>query len=79
MPNVVCPVCDVHGVVTGGRKTMKVKWNKKEVKHPRFSPHGVSTHLEEIKQKHIRYFREHHEKVQTLRKKYDAYGNFIKP
>lgn len=79
LPNVVCPVCDVHGVVIVDGNKMKVEWNEEDVKHPRFSPHGVSTHLEEIKEKHIRYFREHHEKAQTLRKKYDAYGNFITP
>jgi multimeric flavodoxin WrbA/uncharacterized Zn finger protein (UPF0148 family) len=79
LPNVVCPVCDVHGFLTVEGGKMKVEWNKQDAEYPRFSPHGVSTHLEEIKEKHIRYFREHHEKVQGLRKKYAAYGTVIKP
>ena len=27
-PNVVCPVCDVHGVLTGEGENMKVVWNE---------------------------------------------------
>lgn len=79
LPNVVCPVCDVHGVLTGEGENMKVVWNEKDAKYPRFSPKGVADHLEEIKEKHIRYFREEHERVKELKGKYKAWGNVVKP
>ncbi|MBW1667075.1 MAG: hypothetical protein JRI79_00900 [Deltaproteobacteria bacterium] len=56
-----------------------MEWNQEDGKHPRFSPHGVSVHLEEIKQKHVKYFQEDHEKVQELKKKHNVYGNIVSP
>ena len=79
LPNVVCPVCDVHGVLTGQGENMKVVWNEEDAKYPRFSPRGVSVHLDEIKEKHIRYFREEHERVQELKTRYQEWGNIVKP
>jgi hypothetical protein len=28
LPNVVCPVCDVHGGIEGQGEEMKVRWNR---------------------------------------------------
>lgn len=78
-PDVVCPVCDVHGVLTGEGAKMKVVWNEEDAQYPRFSPRGVSVHLDEIKEKHIRYFQKEHEKVKALKKKYKEWGNVVKP
>ena len=79
LPHVVCPVCDVHGVLTGEGDRMKVEWNEEDIEHPRFSEYGVGKHLDELKEKFTKYFREEHERVEDLKKKYITYGNVIKP
>jgi len=78
-PHVVCPVCDVHGVISveGGR--IKVKWNEEDVKHPRFSEYGVSKHMEEVGMKQGKFFGEDQAKAKELIKKYISYGKIIKP
>jgi multimeric flavodoxin WrbA/uncharacterized Zn finger protein (UPF0148 family) len=79
LPEVYCPVCWVRGVISSDGGKMKVKWNEEDVKHPRFSEYGVSTHLELIKNLQKKFFTEDQEKVKELMPKYAAYGNIIKP
>jgi multimeric flavodoxin WrbA len=79
LPDVYCPVCWVHGVITLDGDKMKVKWNEEDAKYPRFSERGVSTHLELIKRLHTKFFTEDQKKVKERIKKYAAYGNIIKP
>jgi len=68
----------VHGIVSVDGKSMKVKWSEEDTKHPRFSEHGVSTHLKLIKSLHMKFF-EDQEKVKERMTKYASYGNVIKP
>ena len=77
LPNVVCPVCDVHGVLVGQGDQMTVQWNAQEVEKPRFSEYGINTHLEEIKGKQKKYFTEYHDKVQELKKPLVEWGNVV--
>jgi hypothetical protein len=56
-----------------------VKWSEEDARHPRFSEHGVSTHLELIKGLQIKFFTEDQEKVKELMPKYASYGNIVKP
>ncbi len=79
LPNVVCPVCDVHGVIVGQGDEMKVEWDQHDVKFSRLTEYGVNYHLEEIKNKQIKYFTEYHEKVQELKKPLEEWGNYPKP
>ncbi len=79
LPHVVCPVCDVHGVLSGQGNDMKVEWNPEEVKHPRLSEYGVNVHLEEIKNKHIKFMTEYQEKVKELVKPLASWGNVVSP
>ncbi len=77
LPNVVCPVCDIHGVFVGEGKDMRVEWDRKESENPRFSVYGINKHLEEIKTKHIRYATEYHEKVKVLKKPFLDWGKVV--
>jgi multimeric flavodoxin WrbA len=79
LPNVVCPVCDVHGVIEGNGDDMKVLWNQHDAEFSRLTEYGVSHHLEEIKNKHVKYLTEYHEKVRELVKPYEEWGNYPKP
>jgi multimeric flavodoxin WrbA len=79
LPNVVCPVCDVHGVIRGQGEEMAVQWDPQEAKASRLTEYGVALHLEEIKNKQKTYFAEYHEKVQELVKPYKEWGNYPKP
>jgi len=79
LPNVFCPVCWVKGVLYLDGDSMKVKWNEEDVKHPRFSEYGVSTHLELIKSLQMKFYTEDQGKVKELIKKYVSYGNIIRP
>jgi multimeric flavodoxin WrbA len=79
LPDVYCPVCWVHGVLSAKGGKMKVKWDEEDAKNPRFSEKGVFTHLELIKNLQKKFFTEDQEKVKELMPKYEAYGNIIKP
>jgi multimeric flavodoxin WrbA/uncharacterized Zn finger protein (UPF0148 family) len=79
LPDVYCPVCWVHGVISSDGEKMKVKWDEEDVKYPRFSERGISTHLELVKSLHMKFFTEDQEEVKERLKKYVAYGNIIKP
>lgn len=49
LPEVVCPVCNVHGtIIIDSRGRMKVKWNRAEIQKHRFSEYGVFEHLDLI-------------------------------
>ena len=79
LPDVHCPVCWVHGVLSVDGDRMKVAWNVEDAKHPRFSEHGVFTHLELIKNLQKKFLTEDQGKVKDLLPKYAAYGNIVKP
>jgi multimeric flavodoxin WrbA len=79
LPDVYCPVCWVHGVLSAKGGKMKVKWNEEDAKHPRFSEKGVSTHLELVINLEKKFFTEDQDKVKELMPKYTAYGNIVKP
>jgi hypothetical protein len=78
-PHVVCPVCDVHGVISVEEGRIKVKWNEEDVKHPRFSEYGISKHMEEVGMKQGKFFAEDQAKAKELIKKYISYSKIIKP
>jgi multimeric flavodoxin WrbA len=79
LPDVYCPVCWVHGVLYLDGDKMKVRWDEKDVKYPRFSERGVSTHLELIERLQTKFYTEDQEKVKERIKKYVSYGKIIKP
>jgi multimeric flavodoxin WrbA len=80
LPEIMCPTCEVHGMVsvTGGR--FRVAWNQDDIREPRFSTPKEIHHLEFI-QRH-----ESQEavdvalpEVQERLRKYNAYGKLIAP
>jgi multimeric flavodoxin WrbA len=78
LPNVVCPVCFVHGVITMENGKMKIKWNEEEVQKPRFSEHGVFEHLDLL----CSFFRQvpsRPEIVKKLHEEYTSHATYIKP
>jgi multimeric flavodoxin WrbA len=79
LPEVYCPVCWVKGVVTLDGDKMKVKWDEKSAKRPRFSEFGQEETLQEIKVMQMKFFQEDIEKAKKLEKKYLGWGNFVKP
>jgi multimeric flavodoxin WrbA len=78
-PDVYCPVCWIHGVISWYGDRMNVKWNEEDVKHPRFSEYGVSTHMKEIGMKQGKFFAEDQAKAKELIKKYISYGRIVEP
>lgn len=78
LPDVYCPVCWVHGVISFDGDKMKVKWNEEDTKNPRFSEVSIPKHLELIVKLREKFFEEQ-DKVKELKKKYISYGKIIKP
>jgi multimeric flavodoxin WrbA len=80
LPNVVCPICWIHGVLSVDGGKMKVKWNKKDIEHARFSAVGIPEHGEYIRgwQKKEREALAK-DSTKKLIKQYQAYGKIVKP
>jgi len=80
LPEVVCPICWVHGILNSDGKEFKIIWNFEEAKHPRFSEYGIGEHgkyiqnLAHIEEKELKA-----ERVRLLQKEYREYGDIIRP
>jgi len=79
LSKVVCPVCAVKGTMVADGKNMRIKWDDEDIKYPRFSERGISSHMADVGRLHEKFFKEDVGKVSELIKKYTAYGNIIKP
>ena len=80
-PEIMCPTCEVHGVVCAKDGKYSVAWNEGDVREPRFSGPKEAHHLhlimeheweEEPKQLAL-------PEVQEKIAAYNAWGNFIAP
>jgi hypothetical protein len=78
LPDVYCPVCWIHGVISLDGDKMKVNWNEEDAQHLRFSEYGVSKHMEEVGMKHKKFLGEDQAKVKELIKKYISHGRIVK-
>ena len=80
LPEVVCPICWVHGLMVADGDKMKVVWNEEEAKKPRFSQHGINEHKKYIMNivEKAKIAREKPE-LKEMIKQYKAYGNIIEP
>jgi len=78
-PHVVLPVCDVNSVMSLEGGKIMVKWNKEDIKHPRFSEYGIYKHMQEVGMKKGKFFGEDQAKAKDLIKRYISYGKIIKP
>ncbi len=79
-PDVMCPVCEVHGTVSVSDGKYSVAWNADDVKSPRFCTEKERHHLDWI----IAHFKEESAQlampeVQEKIKAYNAWGNPITP
>jgi hypothetical protein len=79
LPELFCPVCWVKGEIKTDGKKIRVEWDKKSLKQPRFSELGIGTHLELIKQLQMKWFGEDQEVGKKRMKKYENWGRIIKP
>ena len=79
-PNVVCPVCWIHGVIEVKNNKMQISWDKFESENPRFSDYGIKEHGKYIMSlaKKIAGV-EKDPSFNQLKEKYSTYGNIIKP
>ena len=78
LPQVVCPVCFVHGVIAVDNGKMKINWKEEEIKKHRFSEYGVFEHLDMI----IGNFSlvpSRQEIVKKLREEYASKATYLKP
>lgn len=80
LPEMACPTCQTHGLVsyTGGKYT--VTWNEDDIKNPRFSTARQKHHGEWI----MRHAGEERPQLATPEtqakiKQYEAYGQYLKP
>jgi multimeric flavodoxin WrbA len=78
LPYIACPVCYVRGEVTVSNGKMKVKWNKADAKHPRFSYDGCKHHGEWLGS---HYGRGHsrQDRLKQLVKEFESYSKIIQP
>jgi len=79
-PDIMCPVCEVHGKVSVNDGEYSIAWDQDDVKEPRFSTAKERSHIEWI----MAHFREESEQlalpeVQEKIKEYNAYGKIIGP
>lgn len=80
-PEIMCPTCEVHGIVSVEDGTFSVAWNPEDVREPRFSTAKEIEHLEWITQ------HEHEDEplqialpeVQEKIWRYNTYGKVIAP
>ncbi len=79
LPDVYCPVCWVHGVISLDGDKMNVTWSEEDTKNHRFSEYGLYKHWTLIERSMKKFFTEDQEKVKELMPKYTSYGNIIKP
>jgi multimeric flavodoxin WrbA len=80
-PEIMCPTCAVHGMVSVKEGKYSVAWNRHDVREPRF---GVAE-----EEHHLHWIMEHEwveepkqlalPEVQERIKVYNAWGNFIRP
>jgi multimeric flavodoxin WrbA len=78
LPEVFCPVCWIRGEVHKEGTEMKVIWDEESKKIPRFSEQGVFTHLDLIKSLQKTFY-ENEETVKEMKKRYEGYGNIVRP
>ena len=80
LPEIMCPICEVHGTVSVEGDRLQVAWNQDDAEEPRFSTRKEIHHLG---------FIERHEAeeavqvalpgVQDELRTYNAYGKVIAP
>ena len=80
LPEIMCPICEVHGTVVVEGGCFRVAWNQDEVREPRFSTPKEIHHLGFIEQHEAEEavqvaLPEVQDKVRT----YNAYGKVIAP
>jgi multimeric flavodoxin WrbA len=80
LPEIACPVCQVHGTVSYGDGAYSVAWNEHDIKNPRFSTAMEHHHMEWI----MAHAREETgqlalPEVQEKIREYNAYGKIIAP
>jgi multimeric flavodoxin WrbA len=78
LPQVVCPVCFVHGVIVVDNGKMKINWKEEEIKKHRFSAYGVFEHLDMIIGNYSRV-PSRQEILKKLRKEYTSHATYLKP
>jgi multimeric flavodoxin WrbA len=79
LPEVICPVCLLHGTVKSDAGKIKVQWDKKWRDNYRFSEKSMLDHFEFIGKLAKKYHTEDEPTAKERNKKYLAWGNMVKP
>ena len=80
LPEVVCPICWVHGTLEQKGGEFKIRWNMHEAANPRFSVQGIAEHGKYIMSLATVDAKERkEERVKTLHKEFREYGKIISP
>jgi hypothetical protein len=79
LTDVICPVCAVKGTMVLDGDGLAIQWNEEDIRLPRFSEWGITSHMADVGKLHEKFFREDIGKVNQLVKKYVAYGNIARP
>lgn len=82
LPEVFCPVCWTRGEIVKSGTGMKVKWDKKDIKYPRFSLEAHRAHFEDSSCFRSKFEEENKDRFsqkRELMQKYINYGNIVKP
>jgi multimeric flavodoxin WrbA len=80
LPEIACPTCQVHGVVSFNDDKYEVAWDEDDIRNPRFSTARERRHFEWIT-RHMAEERLEIETPETEAKinEYKAFGKLIKP
>ena len=79
LTKVVCPVCAVRGTIISNGNSLKIKWNEEDMKHPRFSEWGITSHMADVGKLHEKFFTEDISRVNRLINKYTSWGKIARP
>jgi len=79
LPYVTCPICAVRGELIFQDGKMKVQWNEKDAKTPRFSYEGDKHHMAWLAEHYGKAPSDYFSTLEMLTKKHKDYGKIIKP
>ncbi|MBN1366491.1 MAG: flavodoxin family protein [Dehalococcoidales bacterium] len=82
LPEVYCPVCWTRGEIVVSGAGMKVKWDKHDIKYPRFSLEAHLAHFEDGSRSRKAFEEENKDRFSQKREllqKYTDYGYIVKP
>lgn len=75
---VECPICGIKGKLSVMGEEIVVEWSEEDLKHIRWEPLGMSSHLNDIKETHIKA-EQGKDIIKKRMEKYKAFAPYDKP